>query len=288
MLRDGFRNSVMDEYLAGTCAVSGGLLEALEPDDIDDELFDGASDILAALAHGGPAEDLSDYADGRAAVARWLDHVEARGFSLKSIAALDSLSDAPLPDALSNRIEQLRRSLDAEVVVRAALQSDDAQTFATAAQAANRRGIDTTDRLQQRAEAGDRYATFELFRLVDDARIDAALDVMRGRLDLEALGSGPARELGLGDAFRDQFDLESVVNGLARFPGRGSEFVLSALRSPVVRNRHAAIRTIRTWGVPHETPDMRAALERAETIEPDDRVRAAVAAALAGEPLEAS
>ena len=89
MLRDGFRNSVMDEYLAYTCAVAGGLLEALAPDHIDDALFDGASDIIAALARGGPAEDLFALPDREATVARWLDHVEARRLTMHVIGALD-------------------------------------------------------------------------------------------------------------------------------------------------------------------------------------------------------
>ena len=97
------------------------------------------------------------------------------------------------------------RSGTKEAVIRDALQSDDGETFATAAAAATNRGIDTTDRLLERAGAGDRYAIFELFRLIDEARIDRALAVLRGRLDLDGLGSGPAMDLGLGEAFLDQF-----------------------------------------------------------------------------------
>ena len=150
MLRDGFRNSVMDEYLAYTCAVAGGLLEALAPDHIDDALFDGASDIIAALARGGPAEDLFALPDREATVARWLDHVEARRLTMHVIGALDDLRAAPLTPDLMFRTERIARSLAAEEIVRSALASDDPSTFARAVAAAHRRGIDPTDRLIER------------------------------------------------------------------------------------------------------------------------------------------
>ena len=105
-------------------------------------------------------------------------------------------------------------------------------------------------------------------------------------MDLAALASGPATELGLGEAFKDHFDLESVVNALARFPGRGVDFILASLRSPVIRGRHAAIRTLRTWGPAHQTPEIHAAFEAARAIEPNDAVRAALDQALAGTPLQ--
>ncbi len=54
LLREGFRNSVMYEYLAATCARAGGLLAALGDDDVDRELLTGAGEILQALIAGRP------------------------------------------------------------------------------------------------------------------------------------------------------------------------------------------------------------------------------------------
>lgn len=54
ILRTGFRNSVMYEYLAYTAATTGGLLAALRGDDIDRELLDAAGEIIEALVMGGP------------------------------------------------------------------------------------------------------------------------------------------------------------------------------------------------------------------------------------------
>lgn len=67
MLRDGYRNDVMFEYLAYTCAVAGELCGALEADSIDPALLDGAGDIIAALIAGGPAATPSPPAPARSA-----------------------------------------------------------------------------------------------------------------------------------------------------------------------------------------------------------------------------
>jgi hypothetical protein len=52
MLRDGFRNDIMDEYLAGICARTGKLHEALSANDVDCALLDGAAGIIKALLCG--------------------------------------------------------------------------------------------------------------------------------------------------------------------------------------------------------------------------------------------
>lgn len=56
LLREGFRNSVMNEYLACICARAGRLHEALKASVVDRPLLDGAADIFSALIVGGPAE----------------------------------------------------------------------------------------------------------------------------------------------------------------------------------------------------------------------------------------
>jgi hypothetical protein len=52
LLREGFRNSVMYEYLAGSCARAGGLLAALSEDCMDRRLLTAAGEIIQALIVG--------------------------------------------------------------------------------------------------------------------------------------------------------------------------------------------------------------------------------------------
>ena len=61
MLREGFRNGVMDEYLACICAHACRLHEAKKQQSVDDAALDGAADIIHALITVGPAEGIDDY-----------------------------------------------------------------------------------------------------------------------------------------------------------------------------------------------------------------------------------
>ena len=75
LLREGFRNSIMYEYLAATCARAGGLLAALSEDHVDRELLTAAGEIIQALIVGGPAEGIDDYEDARPVIESYLGHM---------------------------------------------------------------------------------------------------------------------------------------------------------------------------------------------------------------------
>jgi hypothetical protein len=91
LLRDGFRNGIMDEYVAYTAATTGDLLGALRADAIDAALLDGAGGILCALLVGGPAQDIEDYADAPAVIDRYLIHAGQAPPDLTRIALVARL-----------------------------------------------------------------------------------------------------------------------------------------------------------------------------------------------------
>jgi hypothetical protein len=75
LLREGFRNSILYEYLAATCARAGGLLAALSEDRVDRDLLTAAGEIIQALIAGGPAEGIDDYEDARPVIESYLGHM---------------------------------------------------------------------------------------------------------------------------------------------------------------------------------------------------------------------
>ncbi len=89
MLREGYKNSVMYEYLAYTCAKAGGLRGLLEKDDVDPSILAGAGDIIQALVAGGPAEDMDDYDDGAVVVERYLHHLGEEPRQIGQLIAVD-------------------------------------------------------------------------------------------------------------------------------------------------------------------------------------------------------
>ena len=94
LLREGFRNEVMNEYLAHLAATTGDLYTALLDPEPDEALLDGAGGIIDALcAVGGPAKDIRDYPDGPAVIGRYLTLVRDRAPSLARAGIVLGLGD---------------------------------------------------------------------------------------------------------------------------------------------------------------------------------------------------
>lgn len=91
LLRTGFRNSIMYEYLAHIAATTGGLLEALHTETPDRDLLTAAGEILEALIAGGPAEDIADYDDGANATEAFLAHMDRSAETLGDFQAVASI-----------------------------------------------------------------------------------------------------------------------------------------------------------------------------------------------------
>lgn len=275
LLREGFRNSVMDEYLAYTAAMAGELHVALAAPTIDDALLRGASGILRALAHGGPAQDLADYPHAAAAVSAFLEHLAQRPLDLELLATLDALSGRKeLPSALRERLDIARGADGVLALIEQGLASNDEQQVQRASAAAGSRGIDTFPWHETRVKAGQLNGSlFRLMKAASPATIERALDAAAPHIPLTSIASGPGLELDFGETFAPHRNLDLIVQELARFPGRGVAFLGAALQSPVVRNRYMALRALAAWTKPHWPTPLAIALERAMAQEPDAELK---------------
>lgn len=306
MLREGFRNAVMDEYLAHVCATSGRLAHALEGE-VDDELLGGASGLFEALVNGGPAPDLTHYEEGAIAAERFLDHVAARAeagrFELPWLGGVIALRRFATSDRVWAPLEAIgwttehREGLtkvagaipahpEWEEAVEAALDSEEDRWQGE--NLARMLDIDTFDRLAARLERDpvDHGAWFDLMRQIDGPeRLERAMAIAE-LLPLEAIATGPAEELGLGAGFLAHQCLDMIVQELERFPGHGWPLLDASLRSPVVRNRNMAIRALAAWPRADWPAEAEVALEAARDAEPSEDVRKRMGAALEGRPLD--
>lgn len=267
ILRSGFRNSIMTEYLAHVAATTGGLLTALEDGEPDRELLTAAGEILEALVAGGPAQDLDDYDDGADAVAAFLGHLRTRAETLRDWHAVDAVRGWLADEAgdwderatrgwTATRRTVLQEACEAVLAdpawddrVAAALHSDDPHEFWLADQAARRRGGDTFD--LHVAKVGDDPAGgpwFDAWQQAHTAeRAERLVDLARRTLPLGELGSGAADELGVGPGWQQHSALGWTLQALRDHPGTGGDLLLVGLRSPVVRNRNMALNALERW-----------------------------------------
>ena len=305
ILREGFRNQIMYEYLAYIAATTGGLAQELDTVDPDDELLEAACEIIAALVTGGPAEDLDDYRDAPRAVELLVGHLERRAERLGRFLVIDQVEGYlardddrwPAREGQGWTVERRERLLAGCRTIKArslwrdlaarGLDADDPIEFDGAVRAARCLGIDTFPAHWRRVLAdplgGNWWAVMQL---VNEETIDQIVRHAERSLPLGAIASGPADELGFGPEFRAHNALDFIVQDLGRFPGRGWTLLATALRSPVVRNRNMALRALDQWGQEHWPPDANAALHRAAAQEPDADVRERMLRLLRGEPLE--
>jgi len=304
MLRKGFRNSVMDEYLACLCATSGELLTELRAENIDEALLLGAGDLIAALLREGPGEGIDQYPDGAQAVERYLHHLGRKvPDQLGQLLILDSiLGFLKSPGNESERrargwTTELRARLILECeklislphwkdLLTVALDSNDRGAFFVGEAAAKILGVDTWEKCYDQVEKGGNESLWSLMKTPDLLRFERALELAAKMIPLEKVATGPAKELGLGPNWTHHNYLDFVVQELGRFPGKGWPFLQAGLQSPVVRNRNLALRVLSQWKKESWPTDAEPLLAKALTVEPDSDLKGRFQSVLRGESLD--
>jgi hypothetical protein len=264
LLREGFRNGIMNEYLAYTAATTGDLAGALAGSDVDDELLDAASDIIGALCAGGPAKDMSDYADAPVVIDRYLRHVRNRP-SVRRIRAVLSLNQY-LDD---DRCQEVLTDLDWIAAVQQAIEGPDLDAFTKAIWPAGRLRL----RVHEHAKAWLEKQPYDAYLWSSLEDVADAVTLAERLLPLKELANGPAKDDGFGVEYQADRALDCVVDRVARQPGHGWPLVRTALANRVIRSRNTAVRVLKSWPrdqLPDEAPDT---LRQAVDAEPDDDVR---------------
>jgi hypothetical protein len=305
LLREGFRNSIMYEYLAATCARAGGLLAALSATRVDRELLSAAGEIIQALIVGGLAESIDDYEDALPVIELYLGHMASSAETVEDFLHVHSIKDYLVEDELQWEARynagwtvQRRYALRSECGsilgrpewpdrARARFDSVDELEFAHGDRAAKALGIDTWDihwrRLQEKPADPGRW--FQVMQLCNSERIGGTIEFAQANIDLAVIATGAGDELGLGRGFEPHSCLDFVLQDLRSFPGKGRALIEAGLKSPVVRNRNMAIAALAAWPREEWSDRMEGALQQAAECEPDEDVRGRMEAILRGEQL---
>ncbi|MFS2059020.1 hypothetical protein [Kosakonia cowanii] len=303
LLRDGYANSVMEEYTAWDCATKGRLLAALSVDAVDDGVLTGAGDILAALIAGGPARDIHDYPEGAQACHRYLTLLRrSKNDDLRNLLNTSAIGafasdednnwETLQVEGWSDEIrQQIADDVEAIVAqekwltrVQQDLTACDNGDFYLALRAAKLLGIDTWEQVFARQQTVPNEANwYELMQTESPQRMERILQLAEQQLDLAAIASGPDTLMGLGAEYRQHGALDFILQDLNRFPGMGWSLIKTGLRSPVVRNRLMALNALEGWPEEQLPAELHGMLETAFHAEPDDNVRARLEKMLAEE-----
>lgn len=300
ILLEGFRNSIMYEYLAFIAATTDDLAGALGGSSADPELLTAASEIIDALIMGGPAEDIDDYPDAPIVLSRWLDHMETRAGTLGEFLTIDAIIQFCARDDWDQRfVAQTWTVADREAIMSVAnslldrpqwitathvgLESDDPQTFWQAERAARILGIDPFEQLLRRIDADPFDGPwFQAWQGADQPRAEILIDRATRLLDLESIATGPSTAIGLGPEFKAHSALGWTLQGLREHPGLGADLISLAMNSPSIQNRNAALNLLAATGPDRWSSQQHDQLLAMATSDPDDRVRQYAADVLAG------
>ena len=306
LIREGYRNNVLIDYLAHACATAGDLRSALDQPTVtvDEDLNRGAGDLIEALFDAiieGPAPGIDEFADAGAVVDLYMRHVTAPrhkrakldpGPGLRELHVVQRISNYvhdedgdwedradrgwtdDVRDRVADRVDEFMAGADWAERVRIGLESDDPRQFILAAEAAPLVGVDAWRHWFQRLVDGEE-AWVRVSDTVEPERMDQVIEVARQRLSPDSLATGPPRLLGLPIAEHSAHAaLLCLLSGLCNFPGKAPDLVMAGLRSPVAEIRLRAADALESWPRSDWPDDAETVVERVASDDDDDDIRA--------------
>lgn len=293
LVLEGYKNSIMYEYLAYPCAMGGELHLLLAEDQVDDELIASASDIIEALINGGPAADISHYEYGQQVLKDYLRLVQNGEQPLIALLTVMSiqryLKSLPERDETSEyeqwdegdrllaleTCKSITQQPHWETLVKSGLSDRDSMVFGQASHAAKALGISTWDdhwrRLQEDPEDSGRW--YNIMQVVDDPTIGQVVAYAERVIPLGKIATGIGDEMGLGNEFKHHSCLDYVLQDLRRFAGKGHDLVRTGLKSPVIRNRNMALMALKEWDDASWPQDIKPSLYEIAKQDPNESTR---------------
>lgn len=304
LVLEGYKNNIMYEYLALTCAKNGMLNEKLKVESINDNLYSSASDIIIALMDEGPTVGMSGYDDSYETVENFIRHSKTRNLNISNYITLHRLKDYLEEfsekneilknwnqDDLSNcliDINELLHSKDWTAEVQTALKSSDNVEYWNGKQAAQKLGIDLWDTVWQKLKQNpvDSAAWYDVTANAKENNVEEIIDFAINSLPLEFLGSGPKNSTGIGSDYQKHSSLDSVITFLENYPKKGEKLILVGLDSPVTRNRNMAIRVLDKWKLENWSNAITNKVKILKEIEPNEDTKKNIERLLIGQVLE--
>ena len=293
LLYEGYKNNIMYEYLAYICVMTGELHIALKQEPIGEKLLLAASDLIIALINGGPAENIDQYSKAAEVIQSYIAHIMNIFNHIEYLNTADSIRsyleyEHHNWDELSKNgwNKEIAKKIISDVkiyiknpkwqeITLSKLKSNDNKEFWLGQSAARVLNIDIWNihwkRLQEKSNESSRW--FQVIHRITLERLNKVLEYAMKELPLEKIGTGPADEIGLGKKYNWHSCLDFVVQELKNFPRKGILLILTALKSPVVRNRNMALNALSSWGEENRNDDILNALNKAYEVEPVENVK---------------
>lgn len=305
LVREGYKNNIMYEYLTYIAAVHGKLYERLCAPKIDRGLFESAGEIIEGLISGGPAEDMSDYEFASRTVEQYIRH---------SVLMADELQDFIVLNSIKDFLEEIRDNLqghekngwnqdniadcliDINTVMKKpewkkktedALNSRLFAVFNQGKMTASILGIAYWDRLWALLKENPESTAlwYDAVNTAPPEFSDELTALALKTLPLDKIASGPADVVGFSEDYQYFICIEYIITYLASFSGKGEKLILAGLQAPVTRTRNMCVQTLGKWGRENWSEEIQLAVKKLSEIEPNPRTKSNLERLLLGEKL---
>jgi hypothetical protein len=292
LLREGYKNNIMYEYLAYICAINGELHKEIGSQDIDLALYEGAGDIISALIAGGPAEEIDDYEHASIVLGEFLRHSKCLCSTVLHLNVVLDIFNFLSDDEgwmkrysknWTNEEHQKQLSLCRKIInqdrwesiIWDGVKSEDSSLQWYCFKAAKILDIDLWDELftQLQQDSVNRSLYFELMQTNEKSRIQKLVTFAENHLPLDKISTGPKEELGLGQEFDVHSCLDFVLQDLDKYEGVGAKLISTGLYSAVIRNRNMALKALEAWPVSSWNSELIKEVKELLEIEPDSSVK---------------
>jgi hypothetical protein len=272
LLKEGCRNSIMEEYTARETAQAVGLAEVLQAGELDPGSFRGAGVMLRAMADSpgekGLFEGLNLYPAAAGAAAAYVRHASRMASTPADFLAVEALVRVALSQAGEEIFKEKKDArqtvieMGGEILKRENWDGAIIQDIGSACpftrrwaiMAAGRRGMALTGRLIELLDADPLQETlwFALWKGARRESADRIIGFIEEKMDPQYLQSRCRSTLNLDIERQFYSCLGWSIRGLISHPGRGGRALKAALESPFALNRCQAIRVLHAW--PAATP----------------------------------
>lgn len=305
LILEGYKNSIMYEYLALTCAINGKLNKKLQNESINQHFFDAAGDIIATLMNEdeSPADGISAYHETEETIQNYIRHAKSMSLKISDFITLHKIKDylenlleenEPLKNwnlnDLSNSLIDLKgllSSKDWTKEVKISLESSDKVEFWNGKQAAKKLGMDISEILWARLDKFP-LESISWYDITNDNTtknpqkvVDKAIEL----LPIKELSTGPEDSMGLGANWQKYQSLDCVITFLENYPRVGEEIIVAGLNSPVIRNRYRTLKTLQSWTSSNWNEKIKAELNILLEAEPTSDIKSDLVKLLNGKEI---
>ena len=243
LLTEGTVNGVMNSYSALTCWRKAQA-ETILSGTPDPEEYKGISTLIDALLDEGPVTGISELNDAERILRRFLELAEKYDLSIKEydcILNIRNWAEQKYPSIVSCADEILHSPACLAKVGESLVRGEGLQL-------ADELGIPYLPQLFECLQNDFSHHYWHCLQLMNEPEYrDRVLQLFETQLPLSEMEGDLRADAGLGEEYHRYMQLDLIMQGIMNTPLQGTAFILTGLKSPVLRCRNRALAVLKTW-----------------------------------------